>query len=91
MAVDEAHCISEWGFDFRTEVGTHAGLRRYKSGSGGLPPCLAAARPRSIPCCASPLQYRFLYRLREALPDVPFLALTATATPKVGAGELRGA
>lgn len=47
VAVDEAHCISEWGFDFRTE-------------------------------------YRHLYRLREALPDVPFLALTATATPKVG-------
>ncbi|PRW18345.1 putative ATP-dependent DNA helicase [Chlorella sorokiniana] len=46
IAVDEAHCISEWGFDFRTE-------------------------------------YRHLYRLREALPEVPFIALTATATPKV--------
>lgn len=33
---------------------------------------------------SSALQYRHLYRLREALPDVPFLALTATATPKVG-------
>lgn len=46
IAVDEAHCISEWGFDFRTE-------------------------------------YRHLYKLREALPEVPFMALTATATPKV--------
>lgn len=30
-----------------------------------------------------PLQYRHLYKVREALPDVPFMALTATATPKV--------
>ena len=53
IAVDEAHCISEWGFDFRTE-------------------------------------YRHLYKLREALPEVPFMALTATATPKVGQAEPLG-
>lgn len=34
----------------------------------------------------SSTQYRHLYRLREALHDVPFLALTATATPKVLCG-----
>lgn len=46
IAVDEAHCISQWGYDFR-------------------PPYLRIAN------------------LREHLPGVPVLALTASATKKV--------
>ena len=46
VAVDEAHCISQWGYDFR-------------------PPYLRIAA------------------LREELPDIPILALTASATPEV--------
>ncbi|WP_186754336.1 RecQ family ATP-dependent DNA helicase [Echinicola salinicaeni] len=46
VAIDEAHCISQWGYDFR-------------------PPYLEIAK------------------LREYQPDVPFIALTASATPKV--------
>ncbi len=46
VAIDEAHCISQWGHDFRPD-------------------------------------YRRLASMRETLGDVPMLACTATATPRV--------
>ncbi len=46
IAVDESHCISQWGYDFRPS-------------------------------------YLKIADIREVLPGVPVLALTATATPEV--------
>lgn len=46
VAIDEAHCISQWGYDFRPS-------------------------------------YLEINELRKLKPEVPFLALTATATPEV--------
>lgn len=46
VAIDEAHCISQWGFDFRPS-------------------------------------YLEIHKIREIIPGVPFLALTASARPIV--------
>lgn len=46
IAIDEAHCISQWGYDFRPA-------------------------------------YLHISEIRELLPKVPMMALTASATPRV--------
>ena len=46
IAIDEAHCISQWGFDFRPS-------------------------------------YLNIHKVKEILPDIPTIALTASATPRV--------
>jgi ATP-dependent DNA helicase RecQ len=46
LAIDEAHCISQWGYDFRPS-------------------------------------YLNIANIRSILPNVPVLAVTATATPQV--------
>ena len=72
IAVDEAHCISQWGYDFRPRYLKIAEIRD-----------LVARRACSLEDAPKALQdgSKAAYSLRTG--GVPILALTATATPEV--------
>lgn len=69
VAVDESHCVSEWGHDFRPDFRQ---LRKLAKTTLLLVSWLPAHRVLAAPDV-----------LRQTLPSVPIVALTATATPRV--------
>ncbi|KAL6496543.1 hypothetical protein OROGR_029801 [Orobanche gracilis] len=69
IAIDEAHCVSTWGHDFRLLLK----LQRIF--------CILTILRHICPSILP--SYRKLSSLRNHLPSVPVLALTATAAPKV--------
>ncbi|EXB38976.1 ATP-dependent DNA helicase Q-like 3 [Morus notabilis] len=86
LAIDEAHCISSWGHDFRKKPQGVAKVARdltLQVGGVGFDSPWGTSLSLSLCVRIGGPSYRELSSLRRQLPGVPILALTATAVPKV--------
>ncbi|MBQ0154803.1 MAG: RecQ family ATP-dependent DNA helicase [Bacteroidales bacterium] len=69
IAVDEAHCISEWGYDFRPSYLRIAQIREYVSSNGekGITPPILALTATATPDVVDDIQDKLAFRAKHVL------------------------